>query len=70
MFCALIASGYALLVIGWPHFSSTRDFPVLAQAKFFRRGVSGQWRDELPGDIVAGITAEHGAVMKRHGYLA
>ena len=41
-----------------------------AQARFFRRGVSGQWRDELAGDIVERITADHGAVMKRHGYLA
>jgi hypothetical protein len=41
-----------------------------AQTRFFRRGVSGQWRDALPDDIVAKITADHGAVMKRHGYLA
>jgi Sulfotransferase domain len=40
------------------------------QARFFRKGVSGQWRDALPDDIIARITAEHGAVMKRHGYLA
>ena len=41
-----------------------------AQERFFRRGVSGQWRDELAGDIVERIAADHGAVMKRHGYLA
>ncbi len=41
-----------------------------AQARFFRRGVSGQWRDELADDIVERIAAKHGAVMKRHGYLA
>ncbi len=41
-----------------------------AQARFFRRGVSGQWRDELAGDIVERINADHGAVMKRYGYLA
>ena len=40
------------------------------QARFFRRGASGQWRDGLAGDIVERITADHGAVMKRHGYLA
>ncbi len=40
------------------------------QARFFRRGVSGQWRDGLAGDIVARIAADHGPVMKRHGYLA
>ncbi|MHA1528164.1 MAG: sulfotransferase domain-containing protein [Alphaproteobacteria bacterium] len=41
-----------------------------AQARFFRRGVSGQWRDGLAGDIVERIAADHGAVMKRHGYPA
>jgi hypothetical protein len=40
------------------------------QARFFRKGVSGQWRDALPDDIVARIAADHGAVMKRFGYLA
>jgi hypothetical protein len=39
------------------------------QARFFRKGVSGQWRGALPGDIVERIVAEHGAVMKRYGYL-
>ncbi len=39
-------------------------------ARFFRRGASGQWRDGLAGDIVARIAADHGPVMKRHGYLA
>lgn len=40
-----------------------------SQQRFFRKGVSGQWRDALPGDIVKRIGADHGAVMKRHGYL-
>lgn len=41
-----------------------------AQARFFRKGVSGQWRDALSDDIVARITADHGAAMKSYGYLA
>jgi hypothetical protein len=41
-----------------------------AQARFFRKGVSGQWRDALSGAIVARIAADHGATMKHHGYLA
>ena len=40
------------------------------QTRFFRRGVSGQWREALAGDIVGQICDQHGAVMKRHGYLA
>ena len=40
------------------------------QTRFFRKGVSGQWRDALPEDIVARIVADHGATMKHHGYLA
>jgi hypothetical protein len=40
------------------------------QKQFFRKGTSGQWRDTLPGDIVDRIGADHGAVMKRHGYLS
>jgi hypothetical protein len=39
------------------------------QARFFRKGVRGQWRDALPEDIVARIAADHGEVMKRFGYL-
>lgn len=40
-----------------------------AQARFFRKGVSGQWRDALPDSIVARIAADHGATMKHYGYL-
>lgn len=40
-----------------------------AQARFFRKGTVGQWRDELPEGIVRRIEADHGEVMKRHGYL-
>ncbi len=38
--------------------------------KFFHSGNSGQWRGELPEDVVARFTADHNAVMKRYGYLA
>jgi hypothetical protein len=41
-----------------------------ARARFFRRGVKGQWRGEQAGDIFERIAAEHGAVMERHGCLA
>jgi hypothetical protein len=40
-----------------------------AQKLFFRKGISGQWRDALPGDIVDQIVSDHGASMKRYGYL-
>jgi aryl sulfotransferase len=35
---------------------------------FFRRGVSGAWRDELTRDEVRRIEAEHAAMMRRLGY--
>lgn len=39
-------------------------------ARFFRRGESGAWRDELTSAHVEQIIAAHGPVMKRFGYLA
>ncbi len=39
------------------------------QERFFRKGTSGEWRDALPQDLAARIAADHGAAMKRHGYL-
>lgn len=36
---------------------------------FFRRGVSGGWRDELTPAQAARIVADHGPVMERLGYL-
>ena len=36
--------------------------------RFFRRGVSGGWRDELTDDQVAAIEADHAEVMERLGY--
>lgn len=37
--------------------------------RFFRRGQIGGWRDELNEAQVARIIADHGAVMRRLGYL-
>jgi aryl sulfotransferase len=37
-------------------------------ARFFRRGVAGGWRDELPAELADRIVADHGAVMARLGY--
>jgi aryl sulfotransferase len=36
---------------------------------FFRRGVVGAWRDELPTDLARRIESDHGATMARLGYL-
>ncbi len=45
-----------------------REKPIEA-ARFFRRGVAGAWRDELPQDLVAEIEQAHGEKMARLGYL-
>ncbi len=39
------------------------------QERFFRMGSSGEWRGALPRELAARIAADHGAAMKRHGYL-
>lgn len=39
------------------------------QERFFRKGTSGQWRDELTPDQIAQIESDHGKIMRRHGYL-
>lgn len=39
------------------------------QERFFRKGTSGQWREELTPDQVARIEADHGRVMRKYGYL-
>ena len=36
---------------------------------FFRKGKIGAWREELTSDQVTRIIADHGAVMRRFGYL-
>jgi aryl sulfotransferase len=38
------------------------------EAPFFRRGVSGLWRDDLSSEQVQRIEAAHGATMQRLGY--
>ncbi|HZX31480.1 MAG TPA: sulfotransferase domain-containing protein [Rhodocyclaceae bacterium] len=38
-------------------------------ARFFRRGVAGGWRDTLTEQQVARIEADHGAMMRKLGYL-
>jgi aryl sulfotransferase len=42
----------------------------LRAARFFRRGESGSWREDLSSEQVRRITATHGEVMKRFDYLA
>ncbi|MBT5434029.1 MAG: sulfotransferase domain-containing protein [Rhodospirillaceae bacterium] len=39
------------------------------QHRFFRRGRAGGWRAKLSDDEAARIVADHGAVMRRFGYL-
>jgi aryl sulfotransferase len=36
---------------------------------FFRRGIVGSWRDELPPELARRIEADHRSTMIRHGYL-
>ncbi len=40
-----------------------------APGRFFRRGQSGAWRDELPEPQVARLVAMHVDVMRRFGYV-
>jgi aryl sulfotransferase len=35
---------------------------------FFRRGIAGAWRDELPAELAARVEADHHRVMARLGY--
>lgn len=45
-----------------------REAPPRAQARFFRRGEAGAWRDELTEAQVARIEAAHAPMMQRLGY--
>ncbi len=45
-----------------------KETPVATKA-FFRRGVTGAWRDEVPPHLVERVVEAHAAVMKRFGYL-
>lgn len=38
--------------------------------RFFRRGVAGGWRDELPAPLVQAVEDRHGDMMRRFGYLS
>lgn len=40
-----------------------------SQQRFFRSGTTGGWRETVPPEIVEKVREEHGAVMKRYGYL-
>lgn len=39
------------------------------QQQFFRRGTSGHWQDVLTGEQVHRIERDHGAMMRKYGYL-
>lgn len=40
-----------------------------ASSSFFRKGESGSWREELSKEQVTRVVSDHGAVMRRFGYL-
>lgn len=48
--------------------SGFNETPARANARFFRRGEAGGWRDELTASQVARIEAEHARMMLRLGY--
>jgi hypothetical protein len=48
--------------------SGFRERPPRAE-RFFRKGQVGDWRTSLDEDQVSRIIADHGAVMRRFGYL-
>lgn len=48
--------------------SGFRERPQASTA-FFRRGVAGGWRDELPDGLARRIETDHAHVMERFGYL-
>jgi hypothetical protein len=39
-------------------------------ASFFRKGISGSWREALTPELVAKLIADHQAEMRRFGYLS
>lgn len=38
--------------------------------RFFRKGRAGGWKTDVPPELVAQIERDHGAVMRRLGYLS
>lgn len=51
------------------HGKGFRERSVHAPGPFFRKGMSGSWRDELPQNLAMQLIKVHGATMKRFGYL-
>lgn len=43
--------------------------PPVAGRRFFRKGLAGGWRDELNRQQIARIERDHGAAMRRLGYI-
>jgi len=46
-----------------------REAPARAEAGFFRRGISGGWKEELTAEQATRIEREHLSMMERLGYL-
>jgi hypothetical protein len=49
--------------------SGFREKHMRADARFFREGRAGGWREELDPHLADRIIATHGAMMRRFGYL-
>jgi len=45
-----------------------RERPAVARGRFFRRGLPGSWRKELPLALARRIIEAHGRTMRRFGY--
>jgi aryl sulfotransferase len=46
-----------------------RERSVVAPGHFFRRGLVGSWREELPVELAQTLRAAHGDAMRRLGYI-
>ena len=46
------------------------DLELAAGSYFFRRGVAGSHKDEMPPDVLAAFLKDAGETLRRHGYLA
>lgn len=42
----------------------------LKTERFFAKGKTGQWRTDLPEELISKIRRDHKRVMKRHGYYS
>lgn len=45
-----------------------KEKPVKVKT-FFRKGIVGAWKDEMPENLVKQICTDHAEIMKRFGYL-